>query len=77
MSHCETPARAPHRKDTSGKAGDGWLLLGSWTRSLFEVGDVVNTFLFFRGRWDEGVEGFAIVRCELDDVSIRFHGLFC
>jgi hypothetical protein len=54
ISHCETPARAAHRNETRGNAGDCFPSPKSTMRLLFEPG-AVGFFLFLRGRCDEGV----------------------
>jgi hypothetical protein len=56
ISHCETPARAAHRNETRGNAGDCLPSPKSTIRLLFEPGEVAF-FLFLRGRRDEGVGG--------------------
>jgi hypothetical protein len=56
ISHCETPARAAHRNETRGNAGDCFPSPTSTIRLLFEPG-AVGFFLFLRGRCEEGVGG--------------------
>lgn len=58
ISHCDVPPRAGQRKATSGNAGFASpVVLSRTTKSAFELGDPVErSFLFFRGRRDDGVE---------------------
>lgn len=56
INHCETPARAAHRNETKGNAGDCFPSPKSTMRLLFEPG-AVGAFLFLRGRCEEGVGG--------------------
>lgn len=56
ISHCETPARAAHRNETKGKAGDCFPSPRSTIRLLLEPGEI-GVFLLLRGRCEEGVGG--------------------
>jgi len=52
ISHCETPARADHKKETSGNAGVCLPSPISKIRLLLEPGEV-EILPFLRGRCDE------------------------
>lgn len=58
ISHCDTLARAAQRNETSGNAGDCLPSPASTIKLLFEPG-AVGTFVFLRGRCEEGVEAIA------------------
>lgn len=72
ISHCDTLALAAHRNETSGNAGDCPPSPASTIRLLFEPG-ADGTFVFLRGRCEEGVGG-AIAR-HTSDNSPQCHEL--